>query len=670
MTQGQVKIITWDQIKKSPPKELKLSPISQIPHKSRAYRTILDLAFSLLTKMGKRVPSVNSTTIPTAPEAALTQMGSVLPRLIIAMAQSPDDATIYFSKFDIQDGFWRMINELGKEYNFAFVMPTTKEEPIQIVVPTSLQMGWVESPGFFSGASETARDVAEEYAEAPLGKLPEHHLEEGTLPTANELKALEEGLMQELKYLIEVYMDDFITAAQAQSLEQLQHLSRAVLHAIHDVFPENVHSEGDQPVSKKKIDKGEAKWDTLKEVLGWLFDGRNKSIQLPEEKVEKILAVIKKMLRSKAGTPFNEFRKLMGKLQHAAIGIPAGKGLMTPLNHQLAKQHSTVWFRKGTQERQALQLWKELITEAGREPTRAKELTPGEPNYVGLMDASRGGTGGVWLSGTTKISALVWRHEWPPEIQEALDQGRITINDLEMAGKLLGWLVLEGTGVDLKHKHVALLNDNSSAVSWILRWAAKSKGPAGQLLAALALRQRQNRASPLAPEHVAGELNDMADVASRSFGYKEEWHCRSTDDLLTLFNKKFPLPAQSSWQSFQLSSKVVTKVICALQMKQFDLQEWRKLSKTGTNISRPGASSCNLGELTHFWESKRPRSMRECGSSQPSEQWSGRESWATATQSKLARSARRSAPLRRPSRWNEAKLPSTTRAENTTCRSG
>ena len=101
------------------------------------------------------------------------------------------------------------------------------------------------------------------------------------------------------------------------------------------------------------------------------------------------------MLWPKAGTPFNEFRKLMGKLQHASIGVPAGKGLMTPLNHQLAKQQSTVWFRKGTQERQALQLWKELITEAGREPTRAKELTPGKPNYVGLMDASRGGTGGV-----------------------------------------------------------------------------------------------------------------------------------------------------------------------------------------------------------------------------------------------------------------------------------
>ena len=57
----------------------------------------------------------------------------------------------------------------------------------------------------------------------------------------------------------------------------------------------------------------------------------------------------------------------------------------------------------------------------------------------------------------------------------------------QMAGRLLSWLMLEGMGVDVKRKYVALLNDNSSAVAWILRWASRSKGPAGQLLIALAL---------------------------------------------------------------------------------------------------------------------------------------------------------------------------------------
>ena len=282
------------------------------------------------------------------------QMGSAMPRIIIAMAQCPEDSVIYFSKFDISDGFWRMINELGKEYNFAFVMPTTPDEPIQIVVPSSLQMGWVDAPLYFCGASETVRDVAAEYVEAPIGALPEHHLEKATeLPSDQAVELASASRAQErtsnkqelardrLRYLIEAYIDDFIAAARAKSPEELKHISRAILHAIHDVFPENVHSEGDQPVSIKKMEKGEAQWNVLKEVLGWICDGKEKTIRLPEDKVNNMVSAMKEMLRCRAGTPFDKFCKLMGKLHHASIGIPAGKGFMTPLNHQLSNNVPT-----------------------------------------------------------------------------------------------------------------------------------------------------------------------------------------------------------------------------------------------------------------------------------------------------------------------------------------
>ena len=667
---GQVQIISWDDIKDDVPEELKISPISQIPHKSRAFRTILDLSYVL--KNGKRViaPSVNSTSQPTAPEAATSQMGSVLPRLIVAMAQCPDDAVIYFSKFDIQDGFWRMINEIGKEYNFAFVMPANEGEPLQIVVPSSLQMGWVNSPNFFSGASETARDVAADYAEAPIGALPEHHLEEGTTPSKEEMsKLLETGNLDAkttLQYLIEVYMDDFIAAAQAKSPEELKHIGRAMLHAIHDVFPEGLHSPDDQPVSIKKVLKGEARWSALKEILGWIFDGETKSIRLPEDKVDKLLAAIKKMLHSRQGTPFDEFQKLMGKLYHASIGAPAGRGFMTPLNHQLAKTPKKVWFRKGSPQRKALQLWKSLLLEVMKEPTLAKELVPSSPDYVGLVDASGEGTGGVWLSEKSTLPATVWRLEWPAEVKDAFQRGQITINDLEMAGNLLGWLVLEGMGATIKHRHIALLNDNSSAVSWILGWAAHSKGPAGDLIIALALRQRVRRASPLTPAHLPGELNDMADCASRSFGYKQEWKCNSNEEFLTLFNRMFPLPDQTTWQSFLLSSKIVTKVTDVLLTKESTMEEWKKLPKIGANISSAGACSCNLGELTRTW-SAHP-SANACTTSPASEEWSDKGAWAEESKSALDQYVQRLLPLRRPSRWTEAKLPSTTKLGNTTCR--
>jgi hypothetical protein len=50
------------------------------------------------------------------------------------------------AKWDIKDGFWRMDCKAEEEYNFAYVLPQAAGKPIVLVVPTLLQMGWVESP--------------------------------------------------------------------------------------------------------------------------------------------------------------------------------------------------------------------------------------------------------------------------------------------------------------------------------------------------------------------------------------------------------------------------------------------------------------------------------------------------------------------------------------------
>ncbi len=42
---GQAKLVAWDSIKDNPPAELKISPIAAIPHKSKQFRSILDLSF-------------------------------------------------------------------------------------------------------------------------------------------------------------------------------------------------------------------------------------------------------------------------------------------------------------------------------------------------------------------------------------------------------------------------------------------------------------------------------------------------------------------------------------------------------------------------------------------------------------------------------------------------
>jgi hypothetical protein len=126
-----------------------------------------------------------------APTEAMGELGKVLPRLIYAVATAPDaKGPILFSKLDIKDGYWRMVVPPDDEWNFAYVLPKeSPDEPTCLVVPGCLQMGWCDSPAFFCAASETARDVADELAKAPLGSLPPHPLEGMLLKPQDWLEA-------------------------------------------------------------------------------------------------------------------------------------------------------------------------------------------------------------------------------------------------------------------------------------------------------------------------------------------------------------------------------------------------------------------------------------------------------------------------------------------------
>ncbi len=138
---GQATIVEWDTIKYNPPLQMTVSPIAAIPHKSKPYRSILDLSFSLRLRDGATLPSVNDSTTKTAPSGAINQLGHSLQRIIHAFAEADKSNKIFMAKWDIKDGFWRLKVQVGDEWNFAYVLPQASGEPVKIVVPSSLQMG-------------------------------------------------------------------------------------------------------------------------------------------------------------------------------------------------------------------------------------------------------------------------------------------------------------------------------------------------------------------------------------------------------------------------------------------------------------------------------------------------------------------------------------------------
>ena len=597
--QGLCSIVRWADIEADPPKRLKVSPLAAVPHKSRAWRAILDLSFGL-TVRGRQLPSVNESTTPLAPPEALDQMGAALPRLIEALATAPEGGgPVVFAKLDIKDGFWRLAVEEGAEWNFAYVLPPAPgqaADDVELVVPSALQMGWCESPAFFCAASETARDVAEDRCREPVGSLPAHSLEAFMLPPQRWPEGQGPERQGDLHRRLEVYVDDFCALAQTTNVRELRHISRALLHSIHEVFPPPaISGRGeDDSISEKKLREGEGAWDTRKELLGWIFDGVARCIELPRAKVDHMDGAIREALRA-GGIRWKDYERLLGKIRHASIGVPGSGGLFSPLNMVLRERVSWISFRAHRDVGAALGDFRCLLREATKEPTHVRELVPGLPSFIGHCDACKSGAGGVWHSGTEGLDPVVWRVEWPGDVQDNLVSdrnrgGTISVSDLEMAGLLLHYIVLEYLAV-LRHKRIGAFCDNTPTVSWAAKLASKRSRIAGGLLRALALRQRVQRSSPLITLSIAGVDNIMADVSSRSFrGGGGAWARAnlSDNDFLLRFNSEFPLPQNKCWRAFRLSSEIASRATSVLRGEKSTLASWSRLPRNGGSIGRIG----------------------------------------------------------------------------------
>ncbi len=254
---GQARIVNWDNIKNNPPKKLKILPIEAIPHKSKAFRSILDLSFCLQLKNGGVLAAVNDTTEKNAPKGAIDQIGKCLSRIIHAFAEMDENAKVFMAKWDIKDSFWRMDCAKGEEWNFAYVLPKLERAPKQLVIPTSLQMGWVESPPYFCAATETVRNIAMVYINTPVVSLPHHKFRKYVIGN-QDFNEIPESMEQSTGsvYMVEVYVDDFMSLIISVLKAQLCHVATAMMLGIHNMFPPNV-DDSCNPISEKKLIQGE-----------------------------------------------------------------------------------------------------------------------------------------------------------------------------------------------------------------------------------------------------------------------------------------------------------------------------------------------------------------------------------------------------------------------------
>jgi len=274
-----------------------------------------------------------------------------------------------------------------------------------------------------------------------------------------------------------------------------------------------------------------------------------------------------------------DLEKLNGKLMHATIGIPNGCGLLSPLIATITaipktQNYKEQCIRLNAATIQALQDWQTLIPAANQHPTPCQDLVPAPADYGGYCNTSKHGTGGVWFGLNKVLPPIVWQVPFPMEILKEIvslanPHGKITNLDLEMAGLLLQWLVLEQFA-DLAHTHVACWCDNIPTIAWASCLLSTKSPTAAKLLCILALHMLACQSSPLTTQHVPGIENKMADFASQSF----KLHTK-TEEFLTIFHTHFPPPQNKSWIFCHLPQKTIGCVISMLSMPTSKLELWR-----------------------------------------------------------------------------------------------
>jgi len=554
---GFVRLATASELFQKPiPWELKISRVAVVPQVGRRGRVILNLSAKVdmrpkrsraRPQLGpdpptpRHHPSVNETTKPAEDQKPVKALGTASLAILMFLYDIDCRWSIDWQKIDLSDGFWRMIVEAGKEYNFVYQMPPKEGQEEDIyVIPSSLQMGWKNSPAYFCTATEAGRELLRRILALSIEtgiELP-HKYEKYCVPGDGPLEFGDWVIPEVILVLARVFVDDYINAVagppdRKERLAQLRWMARAALHAIHSIFPPPEvlkHENGRDSVSEAKAEKGDTMFKTQEVLLGLECCGepeQQRTVNIPTKKLIKYTEQVEACL-PKPYISYKMFNKMHGRVQYCKSIIPHFRGFMSPMNRQLNaceaqnNPRATVSLKPGSDVREALESLVPHMKMAETVPVHITELVaPDLPHYHGGVDAAAVGMGGYILPCTRHTIPIVWRIAFPDDIRRHVEsQGNVITNsDVEAIAAFVFECMIDDV-VQGRTEGIStfLWSDNTPTVSWLLRYSSKATSRVPEaILRLLALRHRWNRRGPHDIQHWPGKRNLMPDFASRSY---------------------------------------------------------------------------------------------------------------------------------------------------------
>ena len=574
-------VLPYNVVKNLP--GLRLTPPGVVPQRDRRPRFICDYSFS----------EVNKNTVPIAPMEAM-QFGHALDRILrhILLAD-PRFGPTYLHKIDIADGFYRIAVKVDDIPKLAVIFPSNKGcEPL-VAFPLVLPMGWSNSPPAFCAPTDTIADLSNQHLSQPLSPRP-HKLDTLAMPldrlvdttataagtTVNEhstsiavpLPTSPDPHLPQFqqhtkpKSYVDVFVDDFISLAQG-SHNRLCHVRQTLLHAIDTVFrplddKDSPHRQ--EPVSVKKLRKGDCSWDTCKLVLGWIIDTTASTITLPPHRLDRLAEILADIPPTQKRISTKKWHKVLGELRSMSIALPGSRGLFSHMQNALRlKDKGRIKLSHGVHT--ALDDFRWIQRSLAERPTRLQELVPLPPTVTGPHDASGIGAGGCLFPSPSAISRhpfnsapVVWRIQWPESVKRELvttlnPTGSITNSDLETAGALLQKEAAVQC-FDVRERTVLSKTDNLCTLFWSRKGSTTTSSVPAHLLRLMSIHQRFHRYIPRW-DYLPGKLNVIADDSSRLFNL-------TNAEFLHHFNTVYP--QTKCYQLWIPSPGIISTVISAL----------------------------------------------------------------------------------------------------------
>ena len=256
---------------------------------------------------------------------------------------------VYMSKIDLSNCFYRLWLHPEDTHRLVVLLLTREHERDLIGIPLTNPMRWVSSPPNFWLAQRLLRIwptqifgiprggprlnlLAPHRFYALSGSIPE--TPPSTAPSKSHSKIFSSAktpFFLPVKYW-DIYVDDFCGLVQGKqwTCRIVQQILFQALNKVFQPVDDNNTKFQQEPASVKKLKKRDARWSTVKIILGWLLNTVEKTIVLPEHCALHLIEIMESIPYSQRSIATNAWQKIVGKLVQFFVFLKSQRLFLTP----------------------------------------------------------------------------------------------------------------------------------------------------------------------------------------------------------------------------------------------------------------------------------------------------------------------------------------------------